>query len=283
MIAPDHEEQIERLLREHFGDLATGLAWLEKDFDAQSPRDLLTAKRAGEVIYVLKAMMERPTERDAGDLHVKDWSYVIPMCPHCARTFGGADPSIISSDMGDDWLRAELGLEEGDEIAESMECFYCKSILDLEYGFSVTSVSAAHVHNQRVPNAARGSRIRPALRDYLRKRDRRTCQVCDRVLKLDKITMHHVKANSKGGETSPENLVVACEECQQRIGATEVPRIGYCNTEFVRELSAGEMETISVITNTPEEMEEHLQALLETMRGFRSGGPAPDGAADSEF
>ncbi len=60
MIAPDHEEQIERLLREHFGDVATGLAWLEKDFDAKRPRDLLTAKRAGEVIYVLKTMIERP-------------------------------------------------------------------------------------------------------------------------------------------------------------------------------------------------------------------------------
>ncbi len=59
MIAPGHEEQIERLLREHFGDLESGLAWLEKNFDVQCTRDLLTAKRAGEVIYVLKEMIAR--------------------------------------------------------------------------------------------------------------------------------------------------------------------------------------------------------------------------------
>jgi len=58
-IAPDHEEQITRLLREYFDDDAAGLAWLEKDFDAQSPRDLLTAARAGQVIRVLKDMIAR--------------------------------------------------------------------------------------------------------------------------------------------------------------------------------------------------------------------------------
>ena len=47
MIAPDHIEQIERLLRECFDDEAAGLAWLEKDFDAKHPRDLPTAQRAG--------------------------------------------------------------------------------------------------------------------------------------------------------------------------------------------------------------------------------------------
>lgn len=64
MIAPDHEEQIERLLREYFGDLDAGLAWLAKDFDAQHPHDLLTAKRAGQVIRVLKDMIDRRRDRD---------------------------------------------------------------------------------------------------------------------------------------------------------------------------------------------------------------------------
>jgi hypothetical protein len=54
MITPDHEEQITRLLGEYFTDLAAGLAWLRKDFDAKCPRDLLTAARAGQVIHVLK-------------------------------------------------------------------------------------------------------------------------------------------------------------------------------------------------------------------------------------
>ena len=64
MIAPDHVEQIERLLREHFGDLPTGLARLEKDFDAKHPHDLLTAQRAGQVIRVLKDMIARRKEND---------------------------------------------------------------------------------------------------------------------------------------------------------------------------------------------------------------------------
>lgn len=59
MIAPDHEEQIERLLGVYFPDKAAGLAWLEKNFDVKCPHDLLTAKRAGEVIHVLKTMNRR--------------------------------------------------------------------------------------------------------------------------------------------------------------------------------------------------------------------------------
>jgi len=59
MITPDHEEQITRLLGEYFSDQAAGLAWLRKDFDANTPRDLLTAKRAGQAIHVLKGMIAR--------------------------------------------------------------------------------------------------------------------------------------------------------------------------------------------------------------------------------
>ena len=59
MIHPDHVEHIERLLVECFGDQAAGLAWLKKDFKARHPRDLLTAKRAGQVIRVLKGMIDR--------------------------------------------------------------------------------------------------------------------------------------------------------------------------------------------------------------------------------
>ena len=59
MIAPDHEEQIMRLLGEYFDSEIAGLAWLEKNFDARAPHDLLTAKQAGQVIRVLKDMIER--------------------------------------------------------------------------------------------------------------------------------------------------------------------------------------------------------------------------------
>lgn len=63
MIATDHAEQIERLLLKHFGDADAGSAWLQKDFEARTPRDLLTARRAGQVIRVLKDMIAR---REAG-------------------------------------------------------------------------------------------------------------------------------------------------------------------------------------------------------------------------
>ncbi len=59
MITPHHEEQITRLLGERFTDLAAGLAWLRKNFDASTPRDLLTAKRSGQVLHVLKDMGAR--------------------------------------------------------------------------------------------------------------------------------------------------------------------------------------------------------------------------------
>lgn len=65
MIAPDHEEHIARLLRLHFGDEAAGSAWLAKNFDARTPRELLTARRAGQVIRVLKDMIARRPEGDA--------------------------------------------------------------------------------------------------------------------------------------------------------------------------------------------------------------------------
>ena len=64
MIAPDHEEQIERLLLVYFDDLDAGSAWLEKNFDAKRPRDLLTARRAGQVIHVLKDMIARRSDGD---------------------------------------------------------------------------------------------------------------------------------------------------------------------------------------------------------------------------
>ncbi len=70
MIAPDHEEQITRLLREHFGNMAVGVAWLQKNFDAEQPRDLLTAKRAGQVIRVLKDMTERRQATCAKEAHL---------------------------------------------------------------------------------------------------------------------------------------------------------------------------------------------------------------------
>lgn len=65
MIAPGHIERITRLLHVCFDDAAAGLAWLVKDFEAKHPRDLLTAKRAGQVVRVLQRMIERRREHDS--------------------------------------------------------------------------------------------------------------------------------------------------------------------------------------------------------------------------
>ncbi len=64
MIAAGHIEQITRLLCVYFDDEPAGLAWLAKDFGATDPRGLFTAKRAGQVIRVLKSMIERRRGRD---------------------------------------------------------------------------------------------------------------------------------------------------------------------------------------------------------------------------
>ncbi len=62
MICDDHVEQIERLMDEYFDSQGQSTAWLQKNFDANKPRDLLTAIRAGHVIRVLKDMLARQAE-----------------------------------------------------------------------------------------------------------------------------------------------------------------------------------------------------------------------------
>lgn len=67
MIRPDHVEQIERLLGGSLDDEAAGLAWQHKNLDAGHLRDLLTAKRAGNVIHILKSMIARREAGQTGD------------------------------------------------------------------------------------------------------------------------------------------------------------------------------------------------------------------------
>jgi hypothetical protein len=70
MIAPDHVEQIERLMREYFeGDNEAAVAWLTTNFKVSKARDLLTAQRAGQVIRVLKDMHDRRREGGDEDTH----------------------------------------------------------------------------------------------------------------------------------------------------------------------------------------------------------------------
>lgn len=205
------------------------------------------------------------------DLRITEWVYIIPLCGYCAR---GVSPDRLASvfaEMDEDQLRDELGLDDDDEIPESVDCFECGSKIGFDEGFSVTGVSAGYVHDHGVAKASKGRRVRQALRTYVRERDRRTCQVCRCVLRLDECTMHHVAAASRGGETSAENLVVTCAGCNQLIGDREPPRVRIINSEFVRELSAGEMELIYELTHTEEQHEDDIKRILALFQRHPSG------------
>ncbi len=66
-----------RALGECFTNPAAGLAWLRKDFNGSTPWDLLMAKRAGQVVHVLKTMIARSAVNARGhhegdDDHAED-------------------------------------------------------------------------------------------------------------------------------------------------------------------------------------------------------------------
>jgi len=60
-------------------------------------------------------------------------------------------------------------------------------------------------------------------RPNLGKRDAFTCQYCGVTLNSDDLTIEHVLPRSRGGPTSWENCVAACEECNAR-KADRTPR-----------------------------------------------------------
>jgi len=60
MVTADHIEQIGRLMLRYFeNNQAAAIAWFRKNWKVDSPSDLLSTKDAGEVIRVLKEMVER--------------------------------------------------------------------------------------------------------------------------------------------------------------------------------------------------------------------------------
>lgn len=63
MISGELEEQCTNLLMKAFEyDTERAYAWLLKDFKVERVRDLATAQRAGELVYVLKTMIARKDE-----------------------------------------------------------------------------------------------------------------------------------------------------------------------------------------------------------------------------
>ncbi len=59
MISAQLIQQIERLGLQHFGDEDHFRNWLEKTFKVRDVRQLASARSAGEVIHVLKEMLDR--------------------------------------------------------------------------------------------------------------------------------------------------------------------------------------------------------------------------------
>lgn len=59
MITREHVTIITEMMERKFGDSEHALAWLKRNFKVDTVRDLGTAERAGEVVAVLKEMLDR--------------------------------------------------------------------------------------------------------------------------------------------------------------------------------------------------------------------------------
>ena len=58
----------------------------------------------------------------------------------------------------------------------------------------------------------------PLTRKMVLARDNYTCQYCGRQFPKSELTIDHVIPKSRGGETTWDNVVVACRRCNQRKG-----------------------------------------------------------------
>jgi 5-methylcytosine-specific restriction endonuclease McrA len=54
-------------------------------------------------------------------------------------------------------------------------------------------------------------------------RDRNTCQYCGQVAPPNELTLDHVIPRSRGGQSTWENLVACCKECNHRKGNSTPP------------------------------------------------------------
>lgn len=63
-------------------------------------------------------------------------------------------------------------------------------------------------------------------RNAVFKRDNYGCQYCSKVLNSKQITIDHIIPKSRGGNTSFENCVAACIECNKKKGARMLEEIG---------------------------------------------------------
>jgi HNH endonuclease len=63
-------------------------------------------------------------------------------------------------------------------------------------------------------------------KEIVKERDGCRCLLCERTERDGiKLTMHHVRPFSHGGETTTSNLVALCEECNQRVGSQHLEEL----------------------------------------------------------
>ncbi len=206
------------------------------------------------------------------DLIIWKRKFMVPLCWLChGRHTPDGLPDIVSG-MPEEDIAAELCLEDDDRIADDLRCFQCGCSVDLDEGVWTMALPAEEVLNLGdQPRARRGRRIGPTLQAYIRKRDRGICGICGRRLQREECTAHHIIAFSTGGPTSADNLIVACDECQQAVGSAQLPVRHVVDTEFVRELSVGEVDQITAVTHTDAELEAMIERLRQIVQG--SGNP----------
>jgi 5-methylcytosine-specific restriction endonuclease McrA len=102
-------------------------------------------------------------------------------------------------------------------------------VLVLKGAASAEETSSQHVRSSRsvfhLPSVIRlleyrriPHQTRALSRKNILMRDRYTCQYCQRIMASSELTLDHVIARSRAGESSWENLVACCHRCNNRKG-----------------------------------------------------------------
>jgi 5-methylcytosine-specific restriction endonuclease McrA len=109
-------------------------------------------------------------------------------------------PETYTPHTFDDWLNRE--------IADG-----ARSIQSLHFKIQAPEVLVLSSYAKVPPRGVVFNRFN------LSRRDGNACQYCGARLPLDKLTIDHVVPQSRGGETSWENCVLACMRCNNRKGS----------------------------------------------------------------
>lgn len=154
-----------------------------------------------KVPEVNSAILQRPTlvlNRDWQPIHVATVARALVMVYQGTAVV--VDPDDFSMYTWSDWT--ELAPVDGDPFIQSVS-------LRLRVPEVVALRDFDRVPFHSVPFSRRN----------LFKRDHNTCQYCGRQVAGELLTIDHVIPRSKGGESTWENCVLACTECNRRKGS----------------------------------------------------------------